>query len=581
MPLPQPGTNWPPAPYGPLFDQFDSNAAWMEGDTEALQRLYTPGGDQDVNSAVWRKGVLQRGGIRNMARRWWNGQPLAAGANYMVTRIHSPLAGNLARLSATMLVSEPPTVRLIEEVDDPTREGQRVRQAVKNSNTQDAIEHLLQSDEAHIALRRGSEWAAGLGSCAYSWSWDETAEPSEKLTLSVHPGDLVIPEYVNGRLTAITMFDVYPTKGDGVLRHLMRHESGNIVHALYLGRSDKLGDRVPFTSRVVAEFAPDLAAIAGVSRARDEGGIVFVPTGTTRLTAALHVNLPTIRFGKHNTLAHAGRADIEGAEQFLDAHDEVWSSWMRDLKLARARMIVADVFLEGRGAGSGAYFDDLAELFTPINQMNLSDNDLSKGMHAQQFDIRFEAHERTAQATLQTVLESVGWSRSSYGEATERQGSDNTATGVVDRAKRTENTRDEKMPHLRITLRNLTLVGLDLYRQLNPTAGVEVVTAGQIEVKFADVSQIDPEKQARTIQYLDSAKAISVDTKVRMLHPEWDNGEVEAEVKRILDDTPVLVDPFAAPDNPGTDAPTVTSGDSVGAAEGTDAGRNDQPGGTA
>lgn len=579
MPLPASGSSWPIAPFGPVFDQYATNAAWMEGDTAALQRIYG-GSDRSVQAVdgVWRGGQYRTGGVRGIARRWWSGQPVDVERS--ATRIHSPLAGNLARLSATMLVSEPPTVRIVTEVpasDDQNGDGRpdNIR-AVKTGPEQDALDAMLGSPEAHIALRRGCEWAAGIGLTAYSWTWDTTDDEGRTPRLAVHRAETVLPEWRMGRLQAITVVDEYPVKSK-TLRHLMRHERGSIIHALYLGTDDKLGQPAGFTSDVTSEAAPHLAELVGIVGAVIEGLTIKVPTGTLRLTAALHVNLPTIRFSRSNALANLGRADIEGPiTEFLDAHDEVWSSWMRDLKIGRGRVYISQQFLEGRGPGQGAWFNEYAEMLTTLNQMNVSDEDMSKGMVPQQFDIRVEEHERTAEATKRVVLETAGWSSSSYGESSEATTGE-SATGVVDRSKRTENTRDEKMPHLAIALKQLAMSGLDLYRLLNPGKGVSDVDPETIEVKFPDVSQIDPEKQARTLQYLQAAKLMSREVGLRNLHPEWDDTDVLRELARIAADQPTPVDPFAV----GTFPPAPGGEVDDAAQEQADAGARDQLGGDA
>jgi hypothetical protein len=41
---------------------------------------------------------------------------------------------------------------------------------------------------------------------------------------------------------------------------------------------------------------------------------------------------------------------------------------------------------------------------------------------------------------------------------------------------------------------------------------------------------------ARTMQMLRAAEIISIETGVKMLHPDWDKTEVDAEIQRIKDD---------------------------------------------
>lgn len=40
-----------------------------------------------------------------------------------------------------------------------------------------------------------------------------------------------------------------------------------------------------------------------------------------------------------------GRSDYKGVEPMLNAFDETWSSWMRDLKVGRARIFVPEAMI--------------------------------------------------------------------------------------------------------------------------------------------------------------------------------------------------------------------------------------------
>ena len=55
-------------------------------------------------------------------------------------------------------------------------------------------------------------------------------------------------------------------------------------------------------------------------------------------------------------------------------------------------------------------------------------------------------------------------------------------------------------------------------------------------VEFGDSVSESPESVARTLQLLAAAEAVSVDTKVRTVHPEWDDDQVKEEVARIRQD---------------------------------------------
>lgn len=541
MPLPQSGQPWPIAPFGMMFDQYRVNAAWYEGNVDELSRIYTQTAEgATTGDAVWRQGVLTSGGITGLgrwARRWWNGQPASNGE---VTRIHSPLAGNLASLSSDILFGEAPTTRLIVG-------GVKV-----DSAAQTLLDGLMNSDEAQVAMQRAGEYSAGIGAAAFSWAWDK--DIADKPWMQAHAADAIIPEFRSGRLSSLITFDTYAGTGDTVWRHLQSHESGFIVHGLYSGKRDKLGSLVKFGSKGAPS---NLDYIPGIANAVLEGETVKVPTGTKLLTAQMMLNLPTRSYRREGVLSNMGRADTEGAEGFLDAHDETWSSWLRDIKLARARLIVPDSFLEGKGAGNGAYFNEYAEVFTGLDGLSLGD-DMKNSIIPQQFDIRWEAHHKSALAEVAEVLQHAGYNESSYGDA---GGSDNTATEVIDRTRRTERTRDKKARYARMALNGMARAGLELHVAVyGSVTGYEAVKPENLEVVFPEVSQIDPEKQARTIQFLRASKALSIDTAIRMQHPDWDEKEIGAEVEKIAKETPDPIDPFTVGLNGDTEPADETPG---------------------
>jgi hypothetical protein len=61
-------------------------------------------------------------------------------------------------------------------------------------------------------------------------------------------------------------------------------------------------------------------------------------------------------------------------------------------------------------------------------------------------------------------------------------------------------------------------------------------------VEFGDSVTESPEQVARTVQLLHAAEAVSVETRVRMVHPDWDDGQVDEEVARIKGDQPEPVE---------------------------------------
>ncbi|MEW1928476.1 hypothetical protein [Streptomyces sp. NPDC088360] len=49
-----------------------------------------------------------------------------------------------------------------------------------------------------------------------------------------------------------------------------------------------------------------------------------------------------------------GRSHFQGIRDVFEAIDDVWTSWMRDIRLARARLIAPDGYLRGPDRAQGS-----------------------------------------------------------------------------------------------------------------------------------------------------------------------------------------------------------------------------------
>ena len=91
--------------------------------------------------------------------------------------------------------------------------------------------------------------------------------------------------------------------------------------------------------------------------------------------------------------APIGRSDCTAPPYglFNNLHT-TWTSWMRDSRLARARLIVPKGYLRGKGPGQGATFDDDAEvaaaLKIPANEGDRSLSHSSASRHRASDDVR-------------------------------------------------------------------------------------------------------------------------------------------------------------------------------------------------
>ncbi|MGW2839645.1 hypothetical protein ACWCWD_17790 [Streptomyces sp. NPDC001493] len=239
-----------------------------------------------------------------------------------------------------------------------------------------------------------------------------------------------------------------------------------------------------------------------------------------------------------------GRSDFaDPIYDMFGALDETWTSWMRDIRLARARLIVPSGYLRDDGPGRGATFDDDREVWS---QLNMPPNETGNGITLNQFLIRVEEHQRTTEAITRQAAQSAGYSAQSFG--LDGNGQPITATESDSRDARSTVTRKQKAGHWKHPLAEQLHVGLLLDHHL---FGAKI-TPDRPRVDFGTGVAESEQQQATTLELLARAGAVSTATRVKILNPSWDDDAVQAEVAAILAETGA-----GAPD-PGDTYPLAT-----------------------
>ncbi|MFJ9869067.1 phage portal protein [Streptomyces sp. NPDC101165] len=477
MSLPDNGTMWPPRSIAPLYADIKVDDAWYSGDADRLAKVYryAPQARKDGRRRLW--GRHRQPGKRE-------------------ERLHIPLAGEIAQTSADLLFADTPVI------------------TVADASTQDRLDELLDEGGVPELLLTAAETAAALSGVFLRVTWDRAAAPDRPLLTVVHP-DQAVPEWTFGIMTAVTFWRALPGTGSAVWRHLERHERGRILHGLYEGTDDQLGRRVPLTEH--AETA-GLAASLGT-----EGDAI--ETGVPMLTA---VYVPNIGPNRKHRGAPWGRSDLQGVHDLLDALDETWSSWLRDIRLARARLIVPDGYLRNNGPGKGASFDDDREVWQALA---IPPTEQGAGITLSQFEIRVEEHRTTSESIVRQATTAAGYSPSSVG--LDGDGAAVTATEIAARDHRSMVTRGKKARYWRRAIAEILRVLLAIDRAQFGTKNADE----RPTVDIGDGVAEDPGSTAQTLSLLAQAQAVSTDTKVRVLHPDWDDTAVAEEVARIHEET--------------------------------------------
>ncbi|MEU2111833.1 phage portal protein [Streptomyces sp. NPDC019507] len=478
MPLPENDTPWPPPHMAPALASMEIDDAWYSGDRDRIRKAHQPRADTTANG-------------RRFLRFWERPKRLDT-ADYS---LHVPLAGDIATTSADLLFSEPPTL------------------TVETEATQKRLDELTEAGGLANTLLEAAEVASALRGAYLRVTWN--ADVASRAMLTAHHADTAIPEWTSGILTAVTFWREVSADGVRVRRHLERHEPGRILHALYEGTKSSLGRVVPLTED---EATRDLAG------SLDKGGDgQTITTGIKRLTAGYVLNMGPDRQDRRSLL---GRSDYQGVHGLFHSLDEVWTSWMRDIRLARARLIVPSGYLTNDGPGVGASFDLDREVWSEVNSSPTS----GEGITQNQFLIRVDEHARTADAIVRQAVKVAGYSAQSFGMDGDAVA---TATEVVARERKSMITRDKKSRYWGPVLADM----LEVLLMMDVQLGFSKVTAERPTIEFGDSVSEDPKSVAETLSLLTQAQAVSTETKVRIRNPDWDDTAVREETDRILKET--------------------------------------------
>lgn len=480
MPLPANDTPWPPPEWADYYRRMRVDDAWYTGDRNRLARVYSHHAPpSERRRRIWgRRSQEHREGRRDH-------------------RLHVPLPGDIASTSADLLFADMPAIK------------------VSDATTQKRLDDLLDLNRAQQMFLGAAEQAAALSGVYLRTTWER--DVAEHPLLTVMQPDAAIPEFRFGMLRAVNFWRELSTgRADIVFRHIERHEPGRIVHALYHGTADSIGRQVPLTEH------PDTASLAESLTADGQSVI----TGIKQLTASYVPNMLPNRLHRG---APIGRSDYAAPlYDLFDNLDTTWTSWMRDIRLARARLMVPESYLRDRGPGQGAEFDEDAEVFAALK---IPPTEGGTTITLAQFGIRVAEHQATCEAITRQAAQAAGYSAQSFG--LDGGGQPITATESDSRDARSMVTRKKKTGYWRHGVAEQTHVLL----QLDALLFGQKITPERPNVEFGDGVAESAQSTATTLDLLARAGAVSTATKVKWLHPEWDDTAVKAEATAILAET--------------------------------------------
>ena len=508
MPLPLNNTAWPPAELDNILPKLREYSALYSNDTDTLGDIYA-----GANSG--RKGVWGR------LRTWFLGTKPAEQQD--TSKIHISLGQEICRTSANLLFSEPATATVdappVEAAEDEDGNESAAAKAARQEaeRAQERLD-LIAGPQFEQTIVSAAEISAALGGVYFRTAWD--VKTRDHAFITKVDMDMALPVFSWGQLVAVTFWRVVAEQNNTVWRHLERHElvdgNGVIFHGLYQGTTDNLGVMVPLTEQ---------AATAGIQVDADGK----IDTLTPGLAVAYAPNISPSALWRHDPLgANLGRSDLEGIEQSLDALDELYSSWLRDIRLGKGRLIVGESMLRDLGAGMGSGFDLDKSIFTPVKAAPSSAGSEKMAIESVQFEIRTEDFLKAIDHFRRIILGAAGYSPQTFGMVDD--GGAVTATEVGARERVSFITRKRKILGLKPALEYILAKTLAVDAEVFPGKGAKAL---DVTVAFPDGLSDDPEAIARTNQLDWASQSASVETRVRRAHPDWDETQISDEVAAI------------------------------------------------
>ena len=485
MNFPKPNSQWPPKKLTDAFNLMAASAKWWEGNPSTLESFFKTHPTQ------------YSGGVVGKVSRFFWGSPNKGNTK----KLHAPLPADIVQKSAALLFETAPNFSIADNGgNDAARE--RIDLML---NTEDFVANALIAAESCAAL--GGVYGKIV------WSQDISETPW------VHwvEADSVLPEWKYGRLVACTFVEELAKQDKNhVWRLFSRHIPGYIEYSLYQGDRNNVGIPKPLDEH------PDTIGLIDLL----EDGY-RVPTGADGICAVYIPNArPNVSFRHNGQLRPLGRPDIsEDLFEWFDMLDEAWTSLKRDLRVGGTRITVPEYMLKTEGFGQGKTFDYGDEVFTAFKAS--PDSNMNPTLF--QPTIRVEEHLALIEGIVRQILQRANYSPMSFGMDTDGVGQP-TAREITARNQETIQTWRAKTRYWRFGLQQLAADLLAVDNFLNNT-GAELTKP--IQIDFQAPSEETLLEKAQTVQALDSARAISTEEKVAMVHPEWDDNRKQAEVELI------------------------------------------------
>ena len=414
---------------------------------------------------------------------------------------------------------------------------------IRCAEASDELVQIIEDNHLHALNQEAAVTCCVDGEIFYKLDWDE--DVAETAIISAVPSRMAFPRWRFRRLVEVafvTRLDkgsVEFAQKDKVFRHVEIRERGRITHRLFAGSDEKLGDEIDL------ERATDLEGL--------ESEVV------TELDDVLVRHVPLWR----TSASPQGISIYRGKQGLISALHALYTQDQHDAEMSKRRVAIANSYLR-RDSKGRPVFDRNLDLFELSDEAAGAIGGDNKPIHSIEFNDNTVQGQRIAQR-LDEFLLACGIAPQSAGRSVAGAAESGTARKLAQSL--TLQTVATAGRYFKPALRDVVDLALEIgARKLGRT--VPAASERAVSVEMADGLATDERELSLILQSLTFAKAASTETKVRILHPDWEDDAVEAEVEKIniqeglvipdvmaaLDEDGNLVDPNEPPtDKPGDD----------------------------
>lgn len=457
-----------------LWREYDRNAAWYSGDPKRLPRATVGFGKHP----------------------FWNSDE--------EIKIHVPIAADLSALSAGMIFADSPVFTCDDE------------------RTQERADEIMQLADFYSVCLQAAELASAFGGVFLKWTWNiEDGFPR----LTAVPANAGLPYWQGGKVNRIKLWTIVRKDDHGTVYRLQEEYTpdGHIRSKLMRGDANNLGTEAPMDSIEETQgINPDAYCGADVMLA------YYVPNILPNRAA------PHLRFG---------RSDYEGLHGLFDALDEAYSAIQRETRLTKTMVVVPMEYLRKREdirhAYNSSFNTDTKETQWVFSNgkgafvaLDIDTTENSSPITVINPEIHAESRIAQVDDIIRRILSMAGYAPQSAGMDIEGRAESGTALNV--RERKSLRTSEVKKTFWWHAINEIIRAMLHLDKAVFKS-GVNADIDFSIELPGN--SQPDVAQLAEVIEQLERAGAVSTETKVAMLHPDWDEDQREEEIARIKEES--------------------------------------------